>query len=235
MANDTAGTENLARQALKDAQLGSDRGLVEYALELLNYLWLTSEENQKGTQFFSEFLERHPDDATAFHCRGIHLWYSGRPEEAFADYNRSLELKPDNTFALMGRGQILVELGQGQDAIRDLERVLHLINTFPNARDKYWAPTQAYTRNGLGAASAAIGDFGRAFDEFALSADLQPNNAWVYFNRAQAHDKRHDYLKAFTDYKKSLVSTEPKLPVYKRDLADNRVKELIALGFGGEV
>jgi tetratricopeptide (TPR) repeat protein len=148
MANDMDGAENLARQALKNAQ-ADDRGLIEYALELLNYLWLTNEENQKGIEFFSEFLERHSDDATAFHCRGIHLWYSGHPEEAIADYNRSLELKPDNTFVLMGRGQILVELGRGQDAIRDLEKVLQLINTFPNARDKYWAPTQAYTRNGL--------------------------------------------------------------------------------------
>ena len=234
MADDTAGTENLARQALKDAQPGSDRGLVEYALELLNYLWLTSDENQKGIQFFSEFLERHPDDATAFHCRGIHLWYSGRPEKAFADYNRSLELKPDNAFVLMGRGQILVELGQGQDAIRDLERVLHLINTFPNARDKYWAPTQAYTRNGLGAASAAIGDFARAFDEFALSVDLQPNNAWVYFNRAQAHEKNCDYSDAFSDYKKALATTEPQLPAYKRKFAESKVQELSALGFGGK-
>jgi len=232
MANDTAGTEDLARKALKDAQPGSDRGLIEYALELLNYLWLTNEANQTGIEFFSEFLERHPDDATAFHCRGIHLWYSGRPKEAIADYNHSLELKPDNTFALVGRGQVLVELGRGQDAMRDLEKVLQLINTFPNARDKHWAPTQAYTRNGLGAASAAIGDFGRAFDEFARSVDLQPNNAWVYFNRAQARDKNHDYVNAVADYKKSLVSAEPKLPAYKHKLAESRVQELRALGFG---
>ena len=235
MANDTAGTEDLARQALKAAQPGSDRGLIEYALELLNYLWLTNEADQKGIEFFSEFLECHPDDATAFHCRGIHLWYSGRPKEAIVDYNRSLELKPDNTFVLMGRGQILVELAQVQDAIRDLEKALQLINTFPNARDKYWAPTQAYTRNGLGAASAALGDFGRAFDEFALSVDLQPNNAWVYFNRAQAHDKNHHHPKALLDYKKSLVCAEPKLPAYKRNIAESRVKELSALGFGEEI
>jgi tetratricopeptide (TPR) repeat protein len=148
MANDMDGTENLARQALKNAQADSDRGLIEYALELLNYLWLTNEVNQKGIEFFSEFLERHTDDATAFHCRGIHLWYSGHPEEAIADYNRS-------------------------------------------------------------------------------------NNAGVYFNRAQAHDKRNDYLKAVADYKKSLVSEEPKLPAYKRNLAESRVKELGALGFEG--
>lgn len=233
MANDIDGTEDLARQALKNAQADSDRGLIEYALELLNYLWLINEADQKGIQFFSEFLARHPDDATAFHCRGIHLWYSGHPEDAIVDYNRSLELRPDNTFTLMGRGQILVELGRGPDAIRDLEKALQLINTFPNARDKYWAPTQAYTRNGLGAASAAIGDFGRAFNEFALSVDLQPNNAWVYFNRAQAHDKRNDYLKALADYKKSLVSEEPKLPAYKRRLAESRVKELAAIRFEG--
>ena len=234
MANDTAGAEKLSQQALKDAQAGPDRGLIEYALELLSFVWMTDETNQKGIEFFSEFLRFHPDDATALHSRGIHLWYSGRPDEAIADYNRSLHLKPDNIFALMGRGQILVELGRAQDAIVDLERVLEMINAFPNARDKYWGPTQAYTRNGLGAASAAIGDFSRAFNEFGLSVDLQPDNAWVYFNRAQAHDKNRDYPKALLDYKKSLVSAEPKLPAYKRHLAEGRLKDLRVQGFGEE-
>jgi tetratricopeptide (TPR) repeat protein len=134
----------------------------------------------------------------------------------------------------MGRGQILVELGRAQDAIADLEKVLEMINAFPNARGKHWAPTQAYTRNGLGAALAAMGDFGRAFDEFCLSVDLQPDNAWVYFNRAQAHDKNRDYPKALFDYEKSLVTAEPKLPAYKRQLAESRVKDLSPLGFGEE-
>jgi tetratricopeptide (TPR) repeat protein len=128
MANDTDEAESLARQALKDVQADSDRDLIEYALELLNYIWLTNEADQKGIEFFSEFLKLHPDDAIAFHYRGIQLWYSGRPEGAIADYNRSL---------------------------------------------------------------------------------------------------------AVSDYKKSLLSAEPKLPAYKRRLAERRVKELSALGFGG--
>lgn len=234
MANDMSEAERLARQALKDAPAGSDRGLIDYALELLNYMWLTNEANQEGIAFFSEYLELHPDDGTAFHYRGIHLWYSGRPDEALADYNRLLELKPNDVFALLGRGQILVELGRPQEAQLDLEKVLQINNSFPNARDKYWAPAQAYTRNGLGAASAALDDFSRAFDEFRLSIDLQPKNAWVYFNRGQAHDKRRDYLEAVSDYKKSLISAEPKLPAYKRKLAESRVRELNALGFEGE-
>lgn len=53
------------------------------------------------------------------------------------------------------------------------------------------------------------------------------------FHRAQAHGKRNDYRKAVRDYKKSLVSEEPKLPAYKRNLAESRVKELGALGFEG--
>jgi len=234
MANDIARTESLARQALNDAQPDSSRHLIEYALELLNYLWMTNEMNRKGIEFFSEFLERRPDDAIALHYRGIHLWYAGRPEDAIADYDRSLDLMPSNAFTLMGRGQILVELGRPRDAVRDLENALQIINALPNARDKNWSPMQAYTRNGLGTASAAMGDFAKAFDEFALSIDLQPNNAWVYFNRAQAHDKNHDYPKALLDYKKSLVSAEPKLPAYKRNLAESRMKELSALGFGEE-
>jgi len=226
MAHDTDGAENLARQALKDADADSSRHSVEYALGLLNYVWVANETHQKGIAFFSEFLESHPDDATALHCRGIHLWYSGHPEEAIGDYNRSLDLVLDNTFARMGRGQILVELGRPQEAIRDLESVLQSINALPNARDKNLAETQAYTRNGLGAALAASGNFRGAFEEFARSIDLQPKNAWVYFNRALAYEKNQDCLSALADYQKALVSDAPKLPAYKREIADARVKEL---------
>jgi Flp pilus assembly protein TadD len=77
---------------LKVAQAEPDRGLIESALELLNSMWMRNETHQKGIEFLSEFQRLHPDDAIAFHYRGIHLWQSGRPEEAISDYDRSLGL-----------------------------------------------------------------------------------------------------------------------------------------------
>jgi len=88
--------EIFALQGLKESQGKGDRGLEEYALELLNYLWIGNENQQAAIQLFSDYLLAHPTDAVAQHLRGIHFWYGGNPEEALRHYNLSLELLPNS-------------------------------------------------------------------------------------------------------------------------------------------
>jgi tetratricopeptide (TPR) repeat protein len=125
----------------------------------------------------------------------------------------------------MERGQVLVEVGQPQKALTDLKTVLEQINSVPNARDAAWPAMQAYTCSGLGPAFAALGDYSKAFDEYQKSIDLQPDNAWVYFNRAHVYEKLGEHSKALTDFERSLSKSRPKLPAYKRAIAERRVQE----------
>lgn len=157
MANNLEEAEIFALQGLKESQGKGDRGLEEYALELLNYLWIGNENHQAAIQLFSDYLLAHPTDAVAHHLRGIHFLVRRKSRRSAPRLQSLVRTPSKQRFPHMGQGQILVELGNPKDAIRDLEKVLQTINATPNARDKYWSPTQAYTRNGLGTAFAALG------------------------------------------------------------------------------
>ncbi|HEY2456070.1 MAG TPA: hypothetical protein VGI13_02115 [Candidatus Acidoferrum sp.] len=228
-SDDSAEAERLACLALTDSSHSSYPSLVEYALGLLGYLWMDEENYEKPISFLSNFIQTHLDNATALEMRARLLWYSGRQNEALADYDRVIELVPSDLSARVARGQVLVELSQPQMAIEDLEFALELNNAVPNARDKSWSVTQAYTRNGLGAASSALGEYSKAFEQFSLSIDLQPENAWVYYNRARAREKTGDFLAALSDYRKALTNSQPKLPEYKRKDAEAQIKQLAKL------
>jgi tetratricopeptide (TPR) repeat protein len=135
------------------------------------------------------------------------------PSEIFAYYLRAVRFWYNR------------QLGRPQIAVGDRTEVLEIINKIPNARELNWSAMHAYTRNGLGAALAALGDCSKSSEEFGKSADLQPENAWVYFNRAHLHEKLSDNAKALTDYQVSLSKSKPKLPAYKRAIAEKQVQE----------
>jgi tetratricopeptide (TPR) repeat protein len=180
------------------------------------------EEYRELTTFFSNYIDRHPNCAEAFHLRGASHWYAGRLQEALADYNKSLELKPNDAAALSGRGQVLVELSDYRRALEDLDKALQFVE---------WAITdvsqkthlEAFTRNGRAAALAGLTNFASALEEFEKSIKLCPENAWVYFNRAQAYHNRGDSARAVEDYKLALQKKQPKLTPLKRELAQKIV------------
>jgi tetratricopeptide (TPR) repeat protein len=64
---------------------------------------------------------------------------------------------------------------------------------------------------GDAATYAGLGDFGRALQEFGKSVDLCPENAWVYYNLAEAYQNNGDRKNAVENYKLALVKNKPKL------------------------
>ena len=71
-----------------------------------------------------------------------------------------------------------------------------------------------------------MGDFESALLEFEESLALCPDNAWVYYNRAKAYDRRQESEKAIADYCISLTKTDPKLNLLKTENAKRRLREL---------
>jgi tetratricopeptide (TPR) repeat protein len=162
----------------------------------------------------------------AYNYRAAHLWYSAQQSKALLDYSRALELAPDDLWALVSRGQVYVEVNQPEKAVEDLNRALQILKAVPNVREQNWSEAQAYARNGLGTARAMLGDSRSAFREFDLSIDLQPENGWVYFNRAQARERMGDNAAALADYKKAVSCSKPKLAAFKREFAETKIREL---------
>jgi len=200
--------------------------LLEWILTWLYVTWEKTEEHQESATFFSEFLARNPDYVLALQLRAESYWYGGALKEAIADYTRSLELKPNDAGALSGRGQVLMECREFGRALEDLNGALESSDRLEDADENSKIHLEAYTRNGRAATLAGLGDFAGALEEFEKSINLCPENAWVYFNRAEAYRNQGDRLNAAENYKLALTKKQPKLTSLKRAHAKRVLEEL---------
>jgi tetratricopeptide (TPR) repeat protein len=197
--------------------------LVEWILISLSRTWEETEEYQKWTDFFSDFIAQNPNEALAYHLRAESHWYGGSLNEAIADYSRALELNPKDASAFLGRGQVFMECRDFSRALEDLDAALGSIDSIPGADAVWKVDFEAFARNGRAATYAGVGDFGRALEEFDKSINLCPENAWVYYNRAEAYQNLGDQRNAVENYKLALAKKGPKLTSLKRARAESVV------------
>lgn len=192
--------------------------LLEWILASLFITWEQTEEYQESTAFFSDFIARNPNDAQGFELRASSHWYAGRLQEAIVDYTLSLELKPNYALTLSGRGQVFMECREYSRALEDLDAALQSIGGV-EADAKWKTELEAFIRNGRAATFAGLGEFVRALEEFEKSLSLCPENAWVYFNRAEAYRHHGDQVHAIENYRLALKKKKPKLTALKREHA----------------
>jgi tetratricopeptide (TPR) repeat protein len=214
----------LLLRALENDREIDNPAVLEWILMWLAMTWERTEEYQDWTAFFSGFLARNPNHVLALNLRAESHWYGGSLREAVADYTRSLELKPNDLSALMGRGQVLMELGDFEEALQNLNSALSFVDENPASKTE----AEAYIRNGRAASLAGLGDFPGALQEFEKSISLCPENAWVYFNRAEAYRNHGDRVKATENYALALTKKEPKLTALKRAHAEKILNSLEA-------
>jgi len=200
--------------------------ILEWILSWLAMSWEQTEEYQKWTAFFSDFIARNPNHAVAYSLRADSLWYGGKLRESIEDYSRSLQLNPNHISALSARGQVFMECREFSRALEDLELALKSIDTVPGADSVWKATAEAYARNGLAATYAGLGEFNRSLEEFDRSLALCPENAWVYYNRAEAYRSHGDQKNAIEDYKLALTMNEPTLTALKRANAKSMLSAL---------
>ena len=225
---------DLARASLLQAVGSRDRlmdaTVITYILSGLEATWLFTERYEEGIAFFSEYLGRYPGDSGAYVGRAAALWYTGRLQEAIRDYSRALELNPTDILSLTSRGQVLAEIGENGRAMDDLNLALNYLKTVstPNpAWSEWYQEVEAFVRNGRGFALAGLSESAQAMEEFAASMKLSPENAWVYYNRAQVHDRAADKEEATADYQKALIMKKPRLNPIRRNHAQVRLRELM--------
>ncbi len=200
--------------------------LLDWILTSLSRTWEETEEYQKWTEFFSAFIAQNPDQVVAYDLRAESHWYGGSLSDAIADYSRALELNPKDVSAFLGRGQVFMECRDFSRALEDLDAALGAIDSVPGADAAWKAEFEAFARNGRAAAYAGLGDFGRALEEFGKSAELCPENAWVYYNLAEAYQNHGDRKNAVENYKLALVKNKPKLTLRKRTRAETALRAL---------
>ncbi len=201
-----------SKAAIKDPQIL--RGILGW----LALTWQQTDQYRESTDFFSEYISKYPDDAIAFTLRAGSRWYSGELQRAIDDYSQALALDPNDVLALSGRGQVFVECGEFSRALQDLDCALKGLEQLGSVDTAWKTSAKAYVLNGRAAAYAGLGESDRSQEEFDQSVALCPKNAWVYFNRAEAYERRGDMKHAIENYKLSLTMSEPRLNVLKRKI-----------------
>jgi len=98
------------------------------ALSLAGRTELSSGNNLKALEYFSENLRLHPHDTECYIDRGNSYFLSKSWQWAINDYSMSLDLDPGNPDAWLSKGISLVNSGKTEDACHDFRRSFALGN-----------------------------------------------------------------------------------------------------------
>lgn len=162
----------------------------------------------------SAVLALQPDNTDARLARARANWYSEGFVEALQDFEFVLQHGDEgNLRALGGRGQIHAELGEYQLALQDLETAVEL-----GRRQNDMA--LPYLLSGLGRALTGLGRFAEATAAFEESFALQPQNAWLQFNRGLLCLQQQDLQGASSCFEVALKLDKPRLSPRKRARAE---------------
>ena len=170
----------------------------------------------------TEALEISPDQEKAFKIRAGSYWYSEQFVESLQDYSHLIETEDDPEPMLYGsRGQVYAELGDFDQALGDLEKAVEL---FRRKQDDETG--LAYCLNGLGRTLTGLDRMDEADAAFRESAALQPENAWLQFNRGLMFLARNDPESASRCFELSLQLKKPRLSPRKRARAEGFISSL---------
>lgn len=212
-------------EALRMPGVADHPAFFRYFANVAGVAWFRTDEYGPGIRFFRDYVREHSDDDMGYRMLGHLLWYSGQLNEAYETYSSGLSRSLDSVELLSARGQVLADLQRYEEALSDLDRALEFL-LVSEGEFSHRLKLQAYTRNGKGFALAGLGKRDLAFQEFQESINLQPENAWVYFNRAKVHEENKQFEQAVADYQLALKKREPRLSPPKKDHAMNRLSEL---------
>lgn len=198
---------DLSRESGKEEQLAGVFGLLGQALHDLQRF-------DEAIDASTRAIALMPNEPSLYERRGGSYWYSGRPREAIADFTRVLELDPTNANAYSARGQLYADLKRYHQAVDDLSNVI------ANAAHAKSPLVVAYALNGRGHAHGGLRQWEQSMADFSASLAIAPNNAWVYFNRAQVLQWKGEHKAALADLRTALEKRDPPLNPLKRSQAE---------------
>ena len=87
---------------------------------------LADKDGELGIKACSNLIARDPNDAVAYHHRGIAAQATGDLDRALADYNKAIEIKPSYGPAYESRARVYLAKGDYTQAVADVTRSVEL-------------------------------------------------------------------------------------------------------------
>ena len=129
-----------------------------------------------------------PDDALAYHNRGLVKCGRGQYAAAIVDFDMAIQLKPDYVDAYFNRGTAKSDIGQYSAAISDFDTVIQL------RPDDY----QAY--HNRGEAKSEQGQYFAAISDYEMAIQIKPDYALAYLARGVVRAKLDQHIEAISDF-----------------------------------
>jgi tetratricopeptide (TPR) repeat protein len=220
--------ENAQRDLRRAAELfpeAEDR-LTITRLLLQASLAFENEHYTNAIRFVEEVLALQPENHNALRCRAASHWFLDQFVEALHDYDLLLEIPeiPDQPRAglLISRGAVLGELGEFDQA---LEILLPAVAEARRTRGK----DLARGLNALGRTLTGLERFAEADEAFRESLSMEPENAWLHFNRGLYFLAQGQRLAAGKCFSLAHHLTRPPLSPRKRLQAAAFIRQLKAI------
>lgn len=187
---------------------------------------------QKAIEDYTQVIRLNPDDAETYISRGFSHSRLKDYQEAIEDFTQAIRLNPNNTDAYYVRGLARSVLKDDQKAIEDFTQALRIKPDFAEAKrslaDLKDKQNRFQVRNFVteGHKKYDRGDYEGAIEDYSEAVRLDPDNAYVYSFRGDAHAKLKDYQRAIEDYTQYL-KIKPSDAAAKRLLGLLEAKKVI--------
>lgn len=142
---------------------------------VLGILTVRRNEDYRTTlSFWTDVVEKRPDNARARVWLGNYLDDHGRSAEAFAHMATAVRLQPRNATAHYDLATMLASRGRTDDAIAHYRQSLRI------------QPGKAEVHNNLGISLVHAGRIDEAIEHYGKALRIDPGHAFAHYNLAQA-------------------------------------------------
>ena len=147
--------------------------------------------------------------SNGYNSRGISQRALGKPQLAYDDYTKAIELNPKAVSPYINRGNVSRDLGKTDQAFADYARAIVL------------DPKAALAYSNRGRIYSDLSEFDEALKDLAKAIELDPTNAEPFYTRAMIYRSTREHAKAIADLDK-YIAIDPGNPQYLADGHLNR-------------
>ncbi|MCH8904169.1 MAG: tetratricopeptide repeat protein [Bacteroidetes bacterium] len=216
--------------------------LVIYGAAVFALTWERNAIWRNGITLWSDTIHKYPNVAMSYNNRGNIYYYSNKPDEAMADFNKAILLDEKHAGAYFNRALLFTDLGDQDMAIADYSRSIEFDEGFVHAyynrgvqyyfKKEYEKAASDYSNaielnpemlkalRNRGLAYIHLEEFELALSDFTKTIELDPSSADVYNERANVLFMQEDYDNAILDYSKAIeLNTEFVRAYFNRGIA----------------
>ena len=184
------------------------------------YLAHKNEQFDAAIQAATDVIAIDAENYMAYRYRAGSYWYSDCFVEALQDYSHLIHTQEESDAAAFnGRGQVYAELGEYELALTDLETAVKVARKNKDSG-------LPYSLSGLGKTLTGLARYDEAEAAFRESLSIQPDNAWLHFNRGLLYLAKEDHRSAGLCFELALRLENPRLSPRKRARAEAFVERI---------